>query len=54
MLAVINPVALPALRVAGTFFLIINLLEWCMSFAIATGSSIKIQMYRKTLRPPVN
>jgi ABC-type branched-subunit amino acid transport system permease subunit len=26
MLAAINPVALPALRIAGTFFLIINLL----------------------------
>ena len=32
MLAVINPVALPALRIAGTFFLTINILAFVYIF----------------------
>jgi hypothetical protein len=34
MLAAINPVALPALRIAATFFLLINLLGGTYIFAV--------------------
>jgi len=41
MLALINPVCLPALRIAGMIFLIINLLGRTF-FVIAADSLIKI------------
>ena len=51
MLAQINPVALPALRIAATFFLIVNISASYISFAIGTGSSTKIQTYPEDIEP---
>jgi hypothetical protein len=51
MLAAINPVALPALRIAATFFLLINLLGGRTSFLIAIASLTEIRMWTTTFRP---
>jgi hypothetical protein len=54
MLAEINPVALPALRIgqhssSSSIFSAAHI-----SFEIVTGSSIKIQLYRRILSPSAN
>ena len=50
MLAKINPVALPALRIAGTFFLTVNILAFVCFFAIGIASSIKIRTLKAIFR----
>ena len=51
MLAAINPVVLPALRIAAIFFLLINLLGGRTSFLIAIASLTEIRMWTTTFRP---
>ena len=41
MLTQINPVALPALRIAATFFLLINVIGGVYIFEIVIGSSTR-------------
>ena len=53
MLALINPVALPALRIAATFFLFIYLLAGAYYFATVIVSLTETRMLTTTFRPPV-
>jgi hypothetical protein len=50
MLAAIDPTALPALRIAGTFFLVINILAFIYIFRNRHRFFGRIQMYRTTFR----
>ena len=50
MLAAISPVALPALRIAATFFLIVNI----VGGTDATASSIAIRMSTMMSQPCAN
>lgn len=51
MLTEINPVALPALRIAATFFLSSIYSAAHASFEIATVSLTEIQTWTTTFRP---
>ena len=52
MLAAINPVALPALRIAATFLLLINFARrGRTSFLIAIASLTEIRIWTTTFRP---
>jgi hypothetical protein len=51
MLAAINPAALPALRIAGTFFFIINLIAGAYIFRNRHRFFDQIQMCPTTSRP---
>jgi hypothetical protein len=54
MLSQINPAALPALRIAAMFFLIINLIGGAYIFRNRHRFSIEIQTYRRILNPFAN
>ena len=50
MLAAINPVALPALRIAATFFLLINLAGGTYFFFNCLVCSTEIRMWTTSVR----
>jgi hypothetical protein len=54
VLAEINPVVLPALRIAATFSLLVNVIGGYISFEIVICSSTRIPISRRTLSPCAN